>query len=101
VRERSRGTRGERAVVVEGHRGLALRRVAGGGTRKEGGRTDQMRKAIVALIVGLAMGYHWGFDEGSAGKPSVALRVLDKFGATKLKNAQEAQDKRVQEASKP
>jgi hypothetical protein len=60
-----------------------------------------MKKALVALIVGLAMGYHWGYGEGSDGKPSVALRVLDKFGATKLKNAQAAQDKRVEEASKP
>jgi hypothetical protein len=60
-----------------------------------------MRKALVALIIGLAMGYHWGFDEGSAGKKSVALRVLDKFGASKLKDAQETRDKRVEEASKP
>ena len=60
-----------------------------------------MKKALVALIIGLAMGYHWGYDEGSDGKPSVALRVLDKFGATKLRNAQDAQNKRVEEASKP
>jgi hypothetical protein len=60
-----------------------------------------MKKAIVALIVGLAMGYHWGYGEGSDGKPSVALRVLDKFGATKLKDAQAAQDRRIEEASKP
>lgn len=60
-----------------------------------------MRKAVVALILGLAMGYSWGYGEGSGGKPSVALRVLDKFGATKLKNAQDAQNKRVEEASKP
>jgi hypothetical protein len=60
-----------------------------------------MKKALVALILGLAMGYHWGYDEGSDGKKSVALRVLDKFGATKLKDAQEAHDKRVEEASKP
>jgi len=60
-----------------------------------------MKKALVALILGLAMGYSWGYKEGTAGIPSVALRVLDKFGATKLKNAQEARDKRIEEASKP
>ena len=60
-----------------------------------------MKKAVVALILGLAMGYHWGYDEGTDGKPSVALRVLDKFGASKLKSAQDAQNRRVEEASKP
>jgi hypothetical protein len=60
-----------------------------------------MKKLLVALILGLAMGYHWGYDEGNSGKPSIALRVLDKFGASKLKNAQDARDKRVEEASKP
>lgn len=60
-----------------------------------------MKKLLVALILGLAMGYHWGYDEGSDGKASIALRVLDKFGASKLRNAQDARDKRVEEASKP
>ena len=60
-----------------------------------------MKKVVVALILGLAMGYHWGYDEGSDGKASVALRVLDKFGVSKLRTAQEAHDKRVEEASKP
>ncbi len=60
-----------------------------------------MKKVLVAVILGLAAGYHWGYDEGSAGKPSIALRVLDKFGASKLKNAQDAQNKSVEEASKP
>ena len=60
-----------------------------------------MKKVVVALILGLAMGYHWGYDEGSDGKPSIALRVLDRFGASKLRNAQDAQNHRVEEASKP
>jgi hypothetical protein len=60
-----------------------------------------MRKLLVALIVGLAMGYHWGYDEGSDGKPSIALRVLDKFGVSRLREAQENHDRRVEEASKP
>jgi hypothetical protein len=60
-----------------------------------------MRKLIVALILGLAMGYHWGYDEGSDGKPSIALRVLDKFGVSRLRDAQDANNRRVEEASKP
>src|SRR4029077_15905106 len=45
VRERPRRARRERAVVVGRNRRLALRRMAGGGTRK---RTSQMKKALVA-----------------------------------------------------
>jgi len=60
-----------------------------------------MKKVMVALILGLAMGYHWGYYEGTDGKPSVALRVLDKFGVSKLRNAQDAQNRRVEEASRP
>jgi hypothetical protein len=56
---------------------------------------------ILALCVGLAMGYHWGYDEGSAGKKSVAMRVLDRFGTSKVKAAQEEHEKRIEEASRP
>jgi hypothetical protein len=54
-----------------------------------------MWKLLIVLIVGLAMGYHWGYDEGSGGKPSIVARSLDHFGTSKLKAAQEARDKRV------
>ncbi|HTI64625.1 MAG TPA: hypothetical protein VL524_13950 [Gemmatimonadaceae bacterium] len=60
-----------------------------------------MRWLILALLVGLAMGYHWGYDEGSAGKKSIAMRTLDRFGTSKVKEAQEAREKRVEEASRP
>lgn len=60
-----------------------------------------MRRLIVALILGLAMGYNWGYDDGNDGKPSVVARTLDKFGTSKIKEAQAAQDARVQEALKP
>jgi CO/xanthine dehydrogenase Mo-binding subunit len=60
-----------------------------------------MRRLIIGLIVGAAMGYHWGYDEGSAGKPSVASRMLDHFGTTTIKAAQDAQNKRVEEAARP
>jgi len=60
-----------------------------------------MWKVLVALIIGLGLGYRWGYGEGSTGKPSVAARTLDHFGASKLKAAEEAREKRVEEASKP
>lgn len=60
-----------------------------------------MRRLIVGLILGLAMGYHWGYDEGTQGKESVVSRTLERFGTSKIKAAQDAQNKRVDEASKP
>jgi hypothetical protein len=60
-----------------------------------------MWKLLIVLIVGLAMGYRWGYDEGSNGRPSIVVRTLDHFGTSKLKAAQEARDKRVEDASKP
>jgi hypothetical protein len=60
-----------------------------------------MRRAIAALIVGLALGYHWGYGDGNGGQPSIASRVLDRFGTSKVRAAQEAHEQRIQEASRP
>ena len=60
-----------------------------------------MRRAVVALIIGLALGYHWGYGDGSSGQPTVVTRTLDRFGTSKVRAAQEAQERRVEEASKP
>jgi hypothetical protein len=60
-----------------------------------------MKRLILALIVGLALGYNWGYGEGTARKPSIVARTLDRFGSSKLKDAQEAQERRVQDAGKP
>jgi hypothetical protein len=60
-----------------------------------------MTKTLVVLLLGLAMGYHWGYDEGWAGKPSIVARSLDRFGTSKVRAAREANDKRIEEASKP
>ncbi|HEY4129819.1 MAG TPA: hypothetical protein VGM50_04350 [Gemmatimonadaceae bacterium] len=60
-----------------------------------------MRRLIIGLLVGAAMGYHWGYDEGSAGKPSIAERTLNRFGTSKIRAAQDAQNKRVEEAARP
>jgi hypothetical protein len=60
-----------------------------------------MKRLIIALILGLAMGYNWGYDEGTSGQPSVIARVLDRFGASKMRSARDAYDQRVQEAARP
>jgi hypothetical protein len=53
-----------------------------------------MRKAVLALL-GLAIGYRWGYDDASQRKPSIARRALDKFGATRIKNAQENRERQT------
>lgn len=60
-----------------------------------------MRRMIVALIVGLALGYHWGYGDGNGGRPTVASRALEQFGTSKVRAAQQANEKRIQEASSP
>jgi hypothetical protein len=60
-----------------------------------------MKRLILALIVGVALGYRWGYREGTDGKPSIVARTLDRFGTSKLKDAQDAREKRVQDASRP
>jgi hypothetical protein len=60
-----------------------------------------MKRVIVALIIGVAMGYRWGYGEGTEGRPSIVTRTLERFGTSKVKSAQEAQEQRVREASRP
>lgn len=60
-----------------------------------------MKRLVVALILGLAMGYNWGYDEGTAGKESVVARALDHFGTSKVKAAEEARERQVDAASRP
>ena len=60
-----------------------------------------MRRVFLALIVGVALGYSWGYGEGNEGRPSIVARTMDRFGASKVRDAQDARERRVQEASKP
>jgi hypothetical protein len=60
-----------------------------------------MKRFIVALIVGVALGYRWGYVDGNEGRGTIISRTLDRFGTSKIKNAQDTRDKRVQEASRP
>ena len=60
-----------------------------------------MKRFIVALLAGLAMGYHVGYGDARIGRDSIFTRTLDRFGTSKIRAAQAAQERRVQEASKP
>ena len=60
-----------------------------------------MKKLILALIVGLVMGYHWGYGDGTGGQPSIVSRTLNRFGTSKIKAAQEARERKVEEAGRP
>jgi hypothetical protein len=60
-----------------------------------------MKRLLLALLVGLAAGYHYGFGDATEGRESVVTRTLDRFGTSKIRNAQAAQDRRIQEASRP
>jgi hypothetical protein len=44
-----------------------------------------VKTLILGLIIGLALGYFWGFGDAAAGKPNVAQRVVNKFGVQTVK----------------
>ena len=60
-----------------------------------------MKRLIAVLIIGLGVGYKFGFSDGQEGRESIAARTLDRFGTSKLRKAQAEHDRRVDEASKP
>jgi hypothetical protein len=60
-----------------------------------------MIKLVVALLIGLAAGYAVGYTDSQAGKPSIMARALDKFGASRMKNAELERQKREKDASAP
>jgi len=60
-----------------------------------------MTKPIIALLVGLALGYNWGYGDGIGRQGSIVTRTLDHFGATRIKQAQSARERNLQDAIKP
>ena len=60
-----------------------------------------MKKAILALVIGAALGYGAGYVDARAGKATVVSRTLDKFGISKVRDAQSAREARVQAVIKP
>lgn len=60
-----------------------------------------MVRVIVALIIGAALGYRVGYGDANEGRPPVTTRALERFGTSKVKAAQAARERRVQEATRP
>lgn len=60
-----------------------------------------MVKVLVVLLVGLGIGYWWGYGEGFDQQPTVLARSLDKFGISKIKHAQSTRESTIQDALKP
>jgi hypothetical protein len=57
-----------------------------------------MRNLLLGALIGLTAGYCWGYDEGEVGKPTIAERALDRFGVSKVKEAQDARERKQQDA---
>ncbi len=60
-----------------------------------------MIRLIAAVIVALIVGYSWGYGDGTKGNGTVFERTLEKFGTEKVRAAQDARERRVQDAIKP
>ena len=60
-----------------------------------------MKPLIVGLLLGLAIGYWQGFGDGKQGRDNVGVRVLNAFGASKIKAAEESRERSREEASRP
>ena len=60
-----------------------------------------MKRIVLALIVGAALGYSWGYGDGTGSRGTIVSRTLDRFGTSKLKAAQRANERRIDEASRP
>ena len=44
-------------------------------------------KFLLAVLVGLGIGYAWGYTEARDGKKSLMTRALDKFGVEQVRDA--------------
>jgi hypothetical protein len=54
-------------------------------------------KYVFVLLVGLGIGYAWGYGEARDGKPSLATRALQKFGVEKVRDANEKRGSQLEE----
>jgi hypothetical protein len=60
-----------------------------------------MKPLILGLVLGLAVGYWQGFGDGRTGRDNIAVRTLNKFGAAKLKAAQDERARKTEDAARP
>ena len=57
-------------------------------------------KYILILVVGLAIGYGYGFQDAKKHKKSVVSRVLDRVGGSNRGKYDQDLDKKAEEASR-
>jgi len=60
-----------------------------------------MKPLLVGLVLGLVVGYWQGFGDARHGRDSIAVRALNAFGVGKIRAAEDARAKKVEEASRP
>ena len=60
-----------------------------------------MKAIIIGLLIGLSVGYWQGYSDAKIGRHNIAVRTLNSFGVAKIKAAQDAAEKRTEEASRP
>jgi hypothetical protein len=60
-------------------------------------------KIVIVLIVGLACGYYFGYQDGIAGKPSIVTRVVGQAGGrsrSAVRNDIDATMRQVEDTAK-
>jgi hypothetical protein len=80
---------------------LATAKAATKNSLDRGKEETLMFKVLVALLIGLGIGYYWGYGEGFDKQPSVLARSLDRFGLSRVRQAQNSRERTVQDALKP
>ena len=60
-----------------------------------------MKPLFVGLLIGLGVGYWQGYGDARDGRSNIAVRTLNKFGVAKIRAAEDARERKVEEASRP
>jgi hypothetical protein len=62
-----------------------------------------MLKFVIAFILGMSIGYAYGYQQGDTGQPSILQKVVGKMSgqAYKVKAEQEGREKALDSATAP
>ena len=62
-----------------------------------------MLKFVIAFILGMSIGYAYGYQEGDSGQPSILQKVVGKMSGTayKVKADQDRREKALDSATAP
>ncbi|MHB0949085.1 MAG: hypothetical protein ACYC3Q_11485 [Gemmatimonadaceae bacterium] len=58
-----------------------------------------MKKLLLGLLIGFAIGYYSGYGDASRGEPSIARRIMDKFGASRIQEENARRDHMLDSAT--